>query len=118
MRKHSTVALSGESADEVFGGYRWFHDPEAIQADTFPWLTSVTGKYFDGKTLFNQGLLAQLDMQVFLRDSYSQAIAEAVPVDTLAQVWTARAPEAPCCIPCGTGGGESLGTFSLSSQLL
>ena len=36
VRKHSTVALSGESADEVFGGYRWFHDPEAIQADTFP----------------------------------------------------------------------------------
>ena len=27
IREHSTVALSGESADEVFGGYRWFHDP-------------------------------------------------------------------------------------------
>ena len=38
IREHSTVALSGESADEVFGGYRWFHDPEAQQADTFPWL--------------------------------------------------------------------------------
>ena len=24
IRQHSTVALSGESADEVFGGYRWF----------------------------------------------------------------------------------------------
>src|SRR5690606_6561427 len=77
VRKHSTVALSGESADEVFGGYRWFHDPEAIQADTFPWLTSVTGKYFDGKTLFDPGLQAQLDMHSFLRDSYTQAIAEA-----------------------------------------
>jgi asparagine synthase (glutamine-hydrolysing) len=77
VRKHSTVALSGESADEVFGGYRWFHDPEALQADTFPWLTSVTGKYFDGKTLFDPGLLAQLDMHSFLRDSYAQAIAEA-----------------------------------------
>jgi asparagine synthase (glutamine-hydrolysing) len=76
IRKHSTVALSGESADEVFGGYRWFHDPEAIKADTFPWLTSVTAKYFDGKTLFDQGLLAKLNMQEFLRDSYAQAVAE------------------------------------------
>jgi len=76
VRQHSTVALSGESADEVFGGYRWFHDPEAIAAQTYPWLTSVTGKYFDGKTLFDRGLLDTLDMGSFLRDSYSQALAE------------------------------------------
>lgn len=76
VRKHSTVALSGESADEVFGGYRWFHDPVAIEARTFPWLTSVTGKYFDGKTLFDHGLLRQLDMPGFLQDSYSQALGE------------------------------------------
>ncbi|MCY1291436.1 Asparagine synthetase [glutamine-hydrolyzing] 3 [compost metagenome] len=77
VRKHSTVALSGESADEVFGGYRWFHDPEAIRAETFPWLTSVTARYFDGKSLFDPGLLEQLQMQDFLRDSYAQAIAAA-----------------------------------------
>lgn len=77
VRRHSTVALSGESADEVFGGYRWFHDPVAIQARTFPWLTSVTEKYFDGKTLFDPGLLKHLDMHSFLQDSYSQAITEA-----------------------------------------
>lgn len=76
IRRHSTVALSGESADEVFGGYRWFHDPEAIAAQTYPWLTSVTGKYFDGKTLFAQDLLDTLQMDSFLRDSYSQALAE------------------------------------------
>nr|WP_240158527.1 asparagine synthase-related protein [Pantoea sp. Tr-811] len=34
VRKQSTVALSGEAVDEVFGGYRWFHDPAAIPADT------------------------------------------------------------------------------------
>lgn len=76
IRRHSTVALSGESADEVFGGYRWFHDPEAIAAQTYPWLTSVTGKYFDGKNLFAQDLLDTLQMDSFLRDSYSQALAE------------------------------------------
>jgi len=38
LRRHSTVALSGEAADEVFGGYPWFHDPATVWADTFPWL--------------------------------------------------------------------------------
>lgn len=38
VRRTSTVALSGEAADEVFGGYPWFHEPDAVWADTFPWL--------------------------------------------------------------------------------
>ncbi|MBI0424489.1 asparagine synthase (glutamine-hydrolyzing) [Acinetobacter sp. ACIN00229] len=76
VKRNSTVALSGESADEVFGGYRWFHDPEAINSTTFPWLTSVTAKYFDGKTLFSNDLLKKLDLDDFVQDSYSQALAE------------------------------------------
>lgn len=58
----------------------------AIEAQTFPWLTSVTGKYFDGKTLFDDGLLRQLDMPGFLGDSYSQAITEAPTLGTDSQV--------------------------------
>jgi asparagine synthase (glutamine-hydrolysing) len=43
------VALSGESADEVFGGYSWFHDPKTVNAATFPWLAAATtGCAFDG----------------------------------------------------------------------
>ncbi|MCM0760858.1 MULTISPECIES: asparagine synthase (glutamine-hydrolyzing) [Sporomusa] len=37
IKKRATVALSGECADEVFGGYPWFQREEMIQATTFPW---------------------------------------------------------------------------------
>ncbi|MGV9287305.1 asparagine synthase (glutamine-hydrolyzing) [Streptomyces sp. NPDC003719] len=38
VRERFTVALSGEAADEVFGGYPWFFDPATVRGDTFPWL--------------------------------------------------------------------------------
>ena len=41
IRGHSTVAISGEAADEVFGGYAWFRDPEALAAPRFPWLSRM-----------------------------------------------------------------------------
>lgn len=35
--KDFKVALSGECADEVFGGYPWYHRPELLYANRFPW---------------------------------------------------------------------------------
>lgn len=37
IKKGATVALSGECADEVFGGYPWFYREEMLGAETFPW---------------------------------------------------------------------------------
>lgn len=37
IKNHVTVALSGECADEIFGGYPWYRDPEVRSADGFPW---------------------------------------------------------------------------------
>jgi asparagine synthase (glutamine-hydrolysing) len=75
IRAQSTVALSGESGDEVFGGYSWFHDPNAVKAATFPWL-ATTGGTFDGTQVLASDLLERLNLPEFLADSYSQAIAE------------------------------------------
>jgi len=41
VKKFSVVALSGECADEIFGGYPWFHNEKMLFADTFPWSVSV-----------------------------------------------------------------------------
>lgn len=37
IKKEVTVALSGECADEIFGGYPWYRDPAVRSADGFPW---------------------------------------------------------------------------------
>ncbi|MCT9932676.1 asparagine synthase (glutamine-hydrolyzing) [Planotetraspora sp. A-T 1434] len=77
IRSHSTVALSGESADEVFGGYRWFHDPEAVNAHTFPWLATpvMRGMSTPGQFL-DEHLLRKLDIPAYRAHSYQQALAE------------------------------------------
>ena len=37
IRKHVKVALSGECADEIFGGYPWYRDPKIRSTEGFPW---------------------------------------------------------------------------------
>lgn len=78
IRKGSTVALSGESADEVFGGYRWMHQQEAQQANSFPWVdhTHVTSPY-SGVEVFAREFRGALNLPEYIRDSYADAVAQA-----------------------------------------
>lgn len=75
IREHSTVALSGESADEVFGGYAWFHRPEAVQSSTFPWLVVMMQKQRPDD-LFDPQLREHLDVFSYENDRYHDALAE------------------------------------------
>ncbi|TMP39177.1 asparagine synthase (glutamine-hydrolyzing) [Pseudoalteromonas citrea] len=79
IRKHSTVALSGEAADEVFGGYQWFRNPAAIASNTFPWLTAGSSRYFGGVQLLDRDFVNSLDRDAYRAKRYEEALAE-VPV--------------------------------------
>lgn len=48
IKNHVTVALSGECADEIFGGYPWYRDEKIRSRYGFPWAQS---------TLYRQGFL-------------------------------------------------------------
>jgi asparagine synthase (glutamine-hydrolysing) len=75
IREHSTVALSGESADEVFGGYQQFFDPEAQRARTFPWLVRFAGHFGDDNSILVPGLTEALDLPRYVQDAYDTSVA-------------------------------------------
>jgi asparagine synthase (glutamine-hydrolysing) len=74
VREHSTVALSGESADEIFGGYPWFHNESQRNAETFPWLVDSP---LEPAGLLDPGVRKRLDLDSYVRDNYLSALRTA-----------------------------------------
>ncbi|HEY3713973.1 MAG TPA: asparagine synthase (glutamine-hydrolyzing) [Jatrophihabitantaceae bacterium] len=86
IREHSTVALSGEGADEVFAGYPWFHIPEMANADIYPWMVPVLAEWDESNAMdmMNPELMAALDLETYFKDSYRDAAAavESLPAES------------------------------------
>lgn len=72
VKKEATVALSGESADEVFGGYPWFHSEEALAGNTFPWVRMVRER----ASLLSPDLVDQIMPLEYVARRYQEALEE------------------------------------------
>ncbi len=66
------VVLTGECADEIFGGYPWFHRPEFLNSHTFPWTPNLTPRL----SLLRPEVREQLQTQDYVQNSYHKAVSE------------------------------------------
>lgn len=73
IRKEVTVALSGECADELFGGYPWYRDPEVRQVNGFPWAQSTAYR----AQFLQPAFLQKIDPQGYVQSAYEKTIASA-----------------------------------------
>ncbi|NDL61104.1 asparagine synthase (glutamine-hydrolyzing) [Phytoactinopolyspora mesophila] len=73
IRTTSTVALSGESADEVFGGYPWFSEDLVQNSKTFPWMAMSKSRMTDPLAWLHPDLRNSLDIPTYIADQYSSA---------------------------------------------
>jgi asparagine synthase (glutamine-hydrolysing) len=81
IRGESTVALSGESADEVFGGYRWFFDEASVNAEMFPWIAFRTAMMTDRTSIYTPELMGKMNLESYLRDEYRSAVSSVEHLD-------------------------------------
>ena len=65
------AALTGECADEIFGGYPWFHREELMMADTFPWTIDLAPR----KLLLSDEFAEALSMEEYVQNAYEASLA-------------------------------------------
>lgn len=71
VRKDATVAISGECADEIFGGYPWYTRQELINSSTFPWSEAIQER----KSILS-GEFQGLALEDYIQGKYFATIEE------------------------------------------
>jgi len=72
VKEDATVALSGESADELFGGYPWFHRPECLESNTFPWSLALEERW----RVLSREARRHIMPERYVEDRYREAVSE------------------------------------------
>lgn len=70
VAKQCKVTLTGECADEIFGGYPWFHREEMLNQDTFPWSYDMSARTL----LFKRDFIEQLPLDEYVKKAYSDSV--------------------------------------------
>lgn len=70
--KERKVVLTGEGADEIFGGYPWFYKEESFARRAFPWSFDMKTR----QTLLLDEWIERLPMEEYAREAYEKTIAD------------------------------------------
>lgn len=73
VSKKNKVALTGECADEIFGGYPWFYRKNLLNNYGFPWSSDITPR----TALLNDNLVKDLDLAAYSQFRYEESVANA-----------------------------------------
>lgn len=84
IKPHVTVALSGECADEIFGGYPWYRDPEVRNQAGFPWAQNTVYR----SQLMVPGLQEKMDAHSYVMEHYERTCRESdiLPENTAQEI--------------------------------
>ncbi|MCI9138620.1 MAG: asparagine synthase (glutamine-hydrolyzing) [Lachnospiraceae bacterium] len=72
VTNYNKVTLTGECADEIFGGYPWFHNKIAFETKAFPWSMNMEPR----QALLDDELLMNLHMEEYAYAAYEKTIME------------------------------------------
>lgn len=70
IRNKVKVALSGECADEIFGGYPWYRDPEIREKAGFPWAQNIEQR----SSILLPGILSKIDPKDYVYSRYTKTV--------------------------------------------
>ncbi|MEN8699005.1 asparagine synthase (glutamine-hydrolyzing) [Bacillus infantis] len=72
IKQDFTVSLSGECADEIFGGYPWFHRQDDLNRSGFPWMRSIQER----QQLLKPHWREKLQLEEYMHSKYRETVAE------------------------------------------
>ncbi len=70
VKKDASIALTGECADEIFGGYPWFFRDDALKSQTFPWSISLNER----QHLLNPSFSHKINLREYVDYRYNQSL--------------------------------------------
>ena len=72
VKQNATVSLTGECADEIFGGYPWFFRADALNSNTFPWSIAITER----QNLLNPQIASKVNLKNYIDYRYQESLDE------------------------------------------
>lgn len=78
VKEEMTVALTGECADEIFGGYPWFFREDALDSNTFPWSIAISER----QTLLHSDISKKINLKDYIDFRYNESLSEVQILDT------------------------------------